>query len=254
MIPKYHLSNGCSFSTKKAFLNCHQRLSELLGLEPTIQLAKGGRGNDRMVTTTMHWFYKNPERFADTFVSIGWTSGHRWDFIHGPTDTTTKGIKGELAKFSHQWGTWRLWENDRIARDPDIDINLASAVRLYTNILTLQYFFKYHKIPYVMYWALTNDLPEDGDLKVLKDQIDRKHFMNLETSDHVKENIKIYNEMKQKPDKVTIPNKEYVQSHFEFCAFHGWTLRVNDAHPNKEGHHEWANLLHHFIVENKIIC
>ena len=46
-----------------------------------------------------------------------------------------------------------------------------------------------------MYWALTNDLPEDGDLKVLKDQIDHKHFMNLETSDHVKENIKIYNEM-----------------------------------------------------------
>ena len=250
-----HLSNGCSFSTSKAFMNCHQKLGETLKL-PTITLAKGGRGNDRIVTTTMHWFYNNPERFKDTFVTIGWTSSHRWDYIHGKTNyDTMKGVKrtNEIGKFSYQWGTWRLWEDDRIARDPDIDIEIASTVRMYTNILTLQYFFKHHKIPYLMYWALTNDLQEDGDLKNLKDAVDRKHFYNFETSEHVKENIKIYNEMKKKPDMVTVPNTDYVQSHFEFCAQQGLRKSINDAHPSQQGHHRWANLLYNFISEQKLL-
>jgi len=250
----HHLSNGCSFSTSKAFMNCHQKLGERLKL-PTITLAKGGRGNDRVVTTTMHWFYNNPERFKDTFVTIGWTSSHRWDFIHGKTNYDTPGIKrtNEIGKFSYQWGTWRLWENDRIAHDPDIDIEIASTVRMYTNILTLQYFFKCHKIPYLMYWALTNDLQEDGDLKNLKNAVDRKHFYNFETSVHVKENIKIYNEMKTKRDIVTVPNTDYVQSHFEFCAQQGLRKSINDAHPSKEGHHQWANILYNFISDQNIL-
>jgi hypothetical protein len=105
MTIKYHLSNGCSFSTKKKYLSCHQKLGELLSLEPTMNLAKGGRGNDRCVQTTMHWFLKNPERMKDTFVSIGWSSGHRWDYIHKLKtqeliDRGVKGYKFEVAKFS----------------------------------------------------------------------------------------------------------------------------------------------------------
>ncbi len=34
-------------------------------------MAKGGRGNDRIVNTTMHWFFKNPEKMKDTFVKCG---------------------------------------------------------------------------------------------------------------------------------------------------------------------------------------
>ena len=78
---KHHLSNGGSFSTNKPYLSCHQRLGQRLMLEPTINLAKGGRGNDRILNTTMHWFLKNPERITDTFVSVGWTTGFRWDYI-----------------------------------------------------------------------------------------------------------------------------------------------------------------------------
>ena len=75
---KYHLSNGCSFSTRKKFDSCHQRLGQLLNTEtPTISMAKGGRGNDRIVNTTMHWFFKNPDKMKDTFVSVGWTVEHR---------------------------------------------------------------------------------------------------------------------------------------------------------------------------------
>ena len=255
MKPKYHLSNGCSFSTKKMHLSCHQKLGEKLNLEPTINLAKGGRGNDRCVTTTMHWFFKNPERFKDTFVSIGWSSSHRWDYINGPTlDYKVPGIKGAVKDFSYQWASWRTWEQDWISRDPSVDIDYTSTFRLYNNVLSLQYFFKYHKIPYVMYWALSNDLQEDGDLIHLKNAIDRKHFYNFEESEHVKENIKKYNAMKQSQDRITIPNEDYVQSHYEYVAQNGLTKARNDAHPNKRGHHQWANLLHHFVVENKIIC
>ena len=258
MTIKYHLSNGCSFSTKKRYLSCHQKLGELLALEPTLNLAKGGRGNDRCVQTTMHWFLKNPERMKDTFVSIGWSSAHRWDYVHKLTtaeliERGVKGYKFEVAKFDRQWASWRTWEQDWISRDKDCDIDASSAVRLYTNIITLQNFFKLYQIPYVMYWALTNDLPTEGDFDVLYNAIDQKHFMNFKPSKHAQENISIYNKMKSMLDKVTIPNADYVQSHFEYCAKHGWTKSVNDGHPNHKGHHGWAQLLYNFVQSNKLL-
>ena len=158
---KYHLSNGCSFSTKKTYDSCHQKLGKLLNIEePTINLAKGGRGNDRILNTTMHWFFKNPDKINDTFVSVGWTTGYRWDYVSSMRTPKEKkgGIKGELLKFDFQWGTWQLPHHDFFMRDEDFDVELASAVKLYTNILSLQYFLKHHNIPYVFYHALTNDL------------------------------------------------------------------------------------------------
>lgn len=142
---KYHLSNGCSFSTRKKFDSCHQRLGKLLHTEtPTISMAKGGRGNDRIVNTTMHWFFKNPDKIKDTFVSVGWTTGYRWDYVSNYVTPKKKegGIKGELLKFDYQWSTWQLWQHDFFMRDVDMDLELSSAVKLYTNILSLQYFLK----------------------------------------------------------------------------------------------------------------
>ena len=146
---RYHLSNGCSFSTKKTYDSCHQRLGKLLEIdEPTINLAKGGRGNDRILNTTMHWFLKNPDKMKNTFVSVGWTTGYRWDYVSSMRTPKEKqgGIKGELLKFDFQWGTWQLPHHDFFMRDKDFDVELASAVKLYTNILSLQYFLKYHNI------------------------------------------------------------------------------------------------------------
>jgi len=260
---KYHLSNGCSFSTKKVYGSCHQQLGKLLNIdEPTISMAKGGRGNDRILNTTMHWFFKNPEKMKDTFVSIGWTTGYRWDYVSSATKPKEKqgGIKGELLKFDYQWGTWQLPHHDFFMRDKDFDIELASAVKLYTNILSLQYFLKYHNIPYVFYHALTNDLPETEvngkhrpDLKLLKDQIDRKHYFNFEQSDHAKENVLMQLNNRSSVDhRVHVPNVDYVQSHFEFCAKNGWTKSPSDGHPNQQGHHAWADCLFNFVKENDL--
>jgi hypothetical protein len=257
-----HLSNGCSFSTKKVSLSCHQKLGELLGCEPTINLAKGGRGNDRIVNTTMNWFYANPERMKDTFVSIGWSSTHRWDFVADYVTPKTKegGIKGELLKFSYQWDTWSVWQHDWIMRDPAIDIELNGVVRLYQHILTLQNFFKLHGIKYIMYHALTNETPIDTldgksrpDLKLFYDAIDKKHFYNFDSSAFVKQNIKMQQDNRSSAaHRVKVDNTDYVQSHFEYCAMKGWTKSPSDGHPSERGHHEWGKLLYEFTQRHAL--
>ena len=218
-------------------------------------MAKGGRGNDRIVNTTMHWFFKNPEKLKDTFVSIGWTTGYRWDYVRDyvtpthdreeesgviiPNNHKDAGINGELLKFDYQWGTWQLFQYDFFKREKDMDLELTCAVKLYTNILSLQYFLKYHDIPYVFYHALINDLPENEvngnqrpDLKLLKDQIDQRHFYNFNTSNVEKDNV---------------------QSHYEFCAMNGWTKSANDGHPSETGHHRWADNLNEFVKQNNLL-
>ena len=104
-----------------------------------------------------------------------------------------------------------------------------------------------------MYWALTNDLPQEGDFDVLYNAVDQRHFMNFKASDHAQENISIYNRMKTMLDRVTVPNADYVQSHFEFVAKNGWTKSVNDGHPNETGHHRWADELNLFVRQNKLL-
>ncbi len=258
-----HLSNGCSFSTKKVFDSCHQHLGKLLDLDETINLAKGGRGNDRIVNTTINWFLANPERMKDTFVSIGWSSTHRWDYVSGFQTPKEKqgGIKGELLKFSYQWATWSVWQHDWLARDKDIDHELNGVVRLYQHILTLQNFFKLHSIPYVMYHALTNDTPTDSvngkarpDLKLWYDAIDKKHFYNFDSSEFVKENIKMQQQNRSsETHKVEVANKDYVQSHFEYCAMTGYVKSANDGHPNQTGHHHWGQRLCNFVKDKKLL-
>jgi hypothetical protein len=265
-----HLSNGCSFSTKKLidqtkqrFGSCHQHLGSLLNLEPTINLAKGGRGNDRIVNSTMNWFYANPERMKDTFVSIGWSSTNRWDFVSNYVTPKEKdgGIKGELLKFSYQWDTWSVWQNEFLLKDPNIDHDLNGTVRLYTHVLALQNFFKLHGIKYIMYHALTNDTPTNEvngkqrpDLKLFYDQIDQTHFFNFQSSEFAKENIITQQNNRSSKDHVAeVKNTDYVQSHFEYVAKNKLRKTRDDAHPNPEGHKQWAELLHKFVVKNKLV-
>ena len=109
-----------------------------------------------------------------------------------------------------------------------------------------------------MYHALTNDTPTTElngksrpDLKLFYDAIDKKHFYNFDSSDFVKQNIKMQQDNRSSADhKVEVPNKDYVQSHFEYVAMNGWTVSSSDAHPNERGHHEWGKLLHKFVEKN----
>ena len=112
----------------------------------------------------------------------------------------------------------------------------------------------------MFYHALTNDLPDNEvngkprqDLKLLKDQIDRKHFYNFESSEYAKENVQMQlNNRSSSDHKVSVNNKDYTQSHFEFVAKNGWVKSANDGHPNEQGHHKWADLLHNFVMTNQL--
>jgi len=254
-----HLSNGCSFSTKKTYLSAHQKIGNLLGLSETVMLAKGGRGNERIANTTLLWFLKNPERMKDTFVSIGWSSAHRWDYIHRmPTDEMksigTPGIKRAVADFTYQWGSWRSWEQEFFLDDKDLNIEHTAAIKTLTSILQLQTFFKFNSIPYVFYWALSNDLPETGDIGVLKQTVDQNHFYNFEPSPEIDSTLKtMFNWFTKSSEKITLHNNDYCQSHFEFCVKNKCTKSPTDGHPNQQGHHEWAQLIVEHIKRNNLL-
>jgi len=265
----YHFSNGCSFSTKKKHNSCHQWLAHHYGIgrENTINCAKGGRGNDRIVQTTMSFFYNNPERMKDTTASIGWSTPYRWDFILRDKQEGAKVIRGANTEFDWQWQTFHLHKADppepsRFFLDYGInergmDLDLTHAVKLYTQILTLQYFFKLHNIRYVMYHALTNDCPTDSvdgidrpQLNNLRDAIDKKHFFNFDSSASVKDKIKMQLANRSSPDHRYHHDEDYCQSHFEYVAKHGLGKSLNDAHPNAEGHRRWGELIYKFTKDN----
>jgi hypothetical protein len=256
---KNHVSNGCSFSTKKTYQSAHQRLGSLLGLNDTVMLAKGGRGNERIANTTLLWFYRNPERLRDTFVSVGWSSAHRWDYVHqsNTQEMITRGVSGikrAVADFSYQWGSWRSWEQDFFLKDKDLNIEYTAAVKTLTNILTLQNFFRLHSIPYVFYWALSNDLPDEPDINLLKSQVDQQRFYNFDPAPAVKKNLQsMFSWFQKSTNKITLDNQDYCQSHFEYCVKHNCTKSAQDGHPNQTGHHQWAQLIYNFVKEKQIL-
>ena len=112
-----------------------------------------------------------------------------------------------------------------------------------------------------MYHALTNHTPiselagkSRPDLKLFYDAIDKKHFYNFDSSEFVKQNIKMQQNNRSSADhRVQVDNTNYVQSHFEFCAMKGWTKSPSDGHPSERGHHEWAKLLYEHVKKHALI-
>jgi hypothetical protein len=254
-----HLSNGCSFSTKKTYRSAHQKIGDTLGLSDTVMLAKGGRGNERIANTTLLWFLKNPERVKDTFVSIGWSSAHRWDYVHRMTtqemiDAGVSGIKRAVAEQTYQWGSWRSWEQEFFLNDEDLNIEHTAAVKTLNSILQLQTFLKANSIPYVFYWALSNDLPDEGDISILKQAVDQRHFYNFEPAPQIKSTLEsMFDWFKKSPDRITLDQQDYCQSHFEFCVKNNCTKSPTDGHPNQQGHHQWAQVIVDHIKKNNLL-
>jgi len=268
---KYHFSNGCSFSTKKITYSAHQWLALNNGIkvEDMFNAAKGGRGNDRIVQTTMQFFLTYPERMKDTSVSIGWTTPFRWDYNISLTPQggkDAKVIKGINKSFDWQWQTWHLalpdtepsrFFMDWSVRKGGMDLELTHVVKLYTQIYMLQTFLKFHKIPFVFYHALTNDCPVDKvngikrpQIKILRDNIDKKHFFNFEPSAKSAEMIKMQQANRSSTEHRYHNNEQYTQSHFEYVAKNGLGKSKSDAHPNPEGHRRWGKLLTDFVNKN----
>lgn len=215
-------SNGCSFLTLRPKDGVNTFVSKILCEHYNLELhnlAKGGRGNDRISFTTKAWFEQNGTQ--ETFAVIGWSSSLRNDYV------TNDGWKlNEVPGDNFSWRSYNFIKlpSKFYHKIKNCDLDTTSAVRWIDQVFSLQTYFKYKNIPYVMYNALPPFIDsKNKTLKTLYDQIDKTKFFNFNTS------------------------------HYDFILKNGHIVSDEDPHPSNEGHHIWAEKLIEFINDNKLI-
>jgi len=213
-------SNGCSFLTERpkdgvdTFVT--KILSENYNLE-LVNLAMGGRGNNRISFSTKTWFEQNS--FKDTFAVIGWSSSMRNDYV-----TNDGWKKGRIPGTDLTWRTWKTLDNVSFIRgNMGWDIENNAIMNFLDNVFDLQNYFERKKIPYVMYNALPNDFKSNvSDFDVIAKAINMDRFFN--------------------PDI----------SHYEYISDKRLIVSPNDPHPSVKGHTDWATQLKEFIDVNNL--
>ena len=134
--------NGCSFLTHRHTheANINFSTAELIkehgGFEEMVNFARGGRGNDRILSTTITYFEKHPEYKRNTFVLIGWSSALRLDY---PTAIEFK----PLPPLDECWATIKMAHNaDHFNKSAGlkqpIDHHSWEVHRYYQNVIGLQ--------------------------------------------------------------------------------------------------------------------
>ena len=214
-------SNGCSFLTPRpkdgvdTFVT--RELAEAYGLQLT-NLAMGGRGNDRISFTTKVWFESN--NTEQTFAVIGWSSSLRNDYI------TNDGWKlDEMPRDDFSWRSYNFLKlpTKFYNKIKNFDLDTTSAVRWVNHVIDLQTYFKYKKIPYLMYNALPPFIDlKNKTFKMLYDKIDHKSFFNFTTS------------------------------HYDFIVHNNYIVSEDDPHPSTQGHRVWAEQLKEYIDANNL--
>jgi hypothetical protein len=219
--------NGCSFLTHRHTheANINFSTAELIkehgGFEEMVNFARGGRGNDRILSTTITYFEKYPEYKRNTFVLIGWSSALRLDY---PTAIEFK----PLPPLDECWATIKMAHNaDHLNKSAGlkqpIDHHSWEVHRYYQNVIGLQNYLKINNIRFVMYNSLQPALSYyKQDHQALGSAIDRKHFMDIEQCQNL------------------------------FCQHKGLCISAHDTHPNEQGHKTWADKVKKFIDQNQL--
>lgn len=213
-------SNGCSFLTPRPKDGVDTFVSNELAKKynaDLINLAMGGRGNNRISFSTKVWFEQNKPK--DIFAVIGWSSQHRNDYI------TNDGWKaGRIKGTDLTWRTWKTLDNVTfIDQQRGWDIENNATISFLDHVFDLQNYFYRKKIPYVMYNALPNVLINGSrDSKVIYDALDMNRFFEPKTS------------------------------HYEFVLDKKLIVSPNDPHPSVQGHEQWASMLKEFIDVNNL--
>ena len=213
-------SNGCSFLNLRPKDSVNTYVSNILaeqyGLE-IVNLAMGGRGNNRISFTTKHWIDKfSPDNI---FAVIGWTSYFRNDYV-----TNDGWKKGRIKGASTTWRTWKTFDNTKFLRsNQGWDIENDAIIKFLDLVYNLQNYFELKKIPYVMYNALSNNLNSDNsDVDDFKKNINWQRFFEPETS------------------------------HMDYIMEHRYIVSPTDPHPSTQGHENWAKKLKDFIDANNL--
>lgn len=213
-------SNGCSFLSMRPKDGVMTFTSEILAKEfgmQMVNLAMGGRGNNRISFTTKHWLDKFQTK--DVFAVIGWSSYFRNDYV-----TNDGWKKGRIKGTDSTWRTWKTLDNLRFVHgNKGWDIEDDAVVKFLDQVYNLQTYFKQKKIPYLMYNALPNNLDSKlQDVADFKKNIDWGRFYQ--------------------------PN----YSHMNYIQEKNLIVSPNDPHPSLEGHQGWAQLLKGFIDANNL--
>jgi len=214
-------SNGCSFLNNRSNEGVDTYTTKILAEAyniPLCNFALAGRGNDRISFTTKVWLERH-KRDA-YFAVIGWSSSNRYDYV---TDDNHK--KGKIPQTNLTWRTWKILDNiDFVKSKEGWDIKNTSTMRFLDHVFNLQTYFESRRIPYVMYNALPNELPQKniGDFKIIANAINKKRFFKPETSQ------------------------------LEFILEKGLVTSRHDPHPSTEGQEQWAQQLKKFIDANNL--
>jgi hypothetical protein len=215
------LSNGCSFLTTRprdgvdTFVT--KILSENYNLE-LINLAMGGRGNNRISFSTKTWFEQYGHK--DTFAVIGWSSAYRNDYV-----TNDPRKKDRLDGTDLTWRTWNTLDNVGFLRKklPKLCHENDAIMSFLDNVFDLQNYFERKKIPYVMYNALPNNFKSNvSDFDIITKAINMDRFFNPEVSQ------------------------------YEYITDKRLIVSPEDPHPSTEGHLQWATQLKEFIDANNL--
>ena len=211
---KHLLVNGCSFNTPNpkgdvpSFAG--KMVAKHLDLNLT-NLARGGRGNDRIVVTTKIHFENFPDQKQNTVALIEWTQAGRIDYV---TNDRYKPMKLQST-------TWRSYHNrDVLDVMPGYDDVEHESLSVLRNILDLQTYFKTNNIKYMMYFGLNNVITETADSKTLWKCVDTSKFFR--------------------------PS----YSHFQYCQDNKCYVSPTDYHPSTQGHRVWANELIKYMIDH----
>ena len=240
---------GCSFLTKrksarKYFVTTTAGLeiASRFGLNP-LSYAAGGRGNDRIIAATKHFFCENKEAATDTFALIGWSSSLRKDcLLRRKQDTNLYDNPKYWKSIKYtDMSTIAIKQNSNLRGRMDVENTLK--LQHYMNILNLQDFFKLRGIKYCMYDALDNQWKGKGIWRQhFESEVDKEKFFGFNTLSHFS--------FVNSKDNQHIP-EEYKDSSLN-CD--GLVKGVkHDEHPNNLGHTLWADKLEDFIKEKKLL-
>ena len=233
------LINGDSFLTTRG--SCQTtvglELAKKFNLNvifPPFGLAKGGRGNDRIVNTTKLAFYRYPKLIKKTLVLIGWSHTVRNDYL-------IDALHEEVSKYSHKrefegmggWGTQKATKGkhkDGLPGNYCLKKNLR--LRHLSHILSLQDFFNLHGIKYCMYNALANNyFKKHSALDCLSGQVNKNAFFEFENP---------------------ISHLKFVSEDTDNTGCQ-LVRGPKDDHPNELGCKLWADKLEVFIKENDLL-
>lgn len=227
MEPTHIFINGCSFLTFRPrdniMTHAGLELEKLMGLKRGGHLAGGGRGNRRVSATTKIWCERNPKLAKKCFFLIGITAGSRVDF---PTNDGYKSKKFPSLKTT--WKTFSPQKNpfaEKFYRELfnlGLDLDQLVQYESIEAILSLQYYFKHKKYPYLMYNTLPDPAIKNKDVRVLYESVDQKRFYKIESS------------------------------HYDFIKENNLIAHPSDPHPDLEGHIYWAKQLLEFIDANNL--